>query len=73
MEAFSVGIMGKRQLSKREIEEQKKKEDEEAAAHVRSPIIVAINIITNNLNKKILILGFSRICGNLSANTESIL
>nr|XP_013118904.1 unnamed protein product [Stomoxys calcitrans] len=34
LEAFNVGAMAKRQLSKKEIEEQKKKDDEEAAAHV---------------------------------------
>ncbi|XP_067631661.1 U2 snRNP-associated SURP motif-containing protein [Eurosta solidaginis] len=34
LEAFAVGNMGKRSLSKKELEEQKKKEDEEAAAHV---------------------------------------
>ncbi|KAI8128559.1 hypothetical protein FF38_02695 [Lucilia cuprina] len=34
LEAFAVGTMGKRQLSKKEIEEQKKKDDEAAAAHV---------------------------------------
>uniref|UniRef100_A0A1A9V280 U2 snRNP-associated SURP motif-containing protein n=1 Tax=Glossina austeni TaxID=7395 RepID=A0A1A9V280_GLOAU len=33
LEAFTVGTMGKRQLSKKELEEQKKKEDEAAAAH----------------------------------------
>lgn len=35
LEAFNVGTMAKRQLSKKEIEEQKKKDDEEAAAHVK--------------------------------------
>lgn len=34
LKAFSIGTMGKRPLSKREIEEQRKKEEEEAAAHV---------------------------------------
>ncbi|XP_053963349.1 U2 snRNP-associated SURP motif-containing protein [Anastrepha ludens] len=34
LEAFAVGNMGKRTLSKKELEEQKKKEDEAAAAHV---------------------------------------
>ncbi|KAM7345527.1 U2 snRNP-associated SURP motif-containing protein isoform 2-T2 [Cochliomyia hominivorax] len=34
LEAFAVGTMGKRQLSKKELEEQKKKDDEAAAAHV---------------------------------------
>ncbi|XP_075165473.1 U2 snRNP-associated SURP motif-containing protein [Haematobia irritans] len=34
LEAFNVGQMSKRQMSKKEIEEQKKKDDEEAAAHV---------------------------------------
>ncbi|RZF47241.1 hypothetical protein LSTR_LSTR004950 [Laodelphax striatellus] len=32
LRAFSIGTMGKRQLSKRELEEQRKKEQEEAAA-----------------------------------------
>lgn len=41
--------MGKRQLSKREIEEQKKKEDEEAAAHVSPSITFLIYKITGNL------------------------
>lgn len=34
LKAFSVGTMGKRTLSKKEMEEQKKKEQEEAAAQV---------------------------------------
>lgn len=34
MKAFSIGVMGKRALSKRELEEQRKKEEEKAAAHV---------------------------------------
>ncbi|XP_065367356.1 U2 snRNP-associated SURP motif-containing protein [Calliphora vicina] len=34
LEAFAVGTMGKRQMSKKELEDQKKKDDEAAAAHV---------------------------------------
>lgn len=34
LKAFSIGSMGKRTLSKRELEEQRKKEEERAAAHV---------------------------------------
>lgn len=34
LEAFSIGTMGKRVLSKKELEEQRKKEEDEAAAHV---------------------------------------
>ncbi|XP_057656259.1 U2 snRNP-associated SURP motif-containing protein [Diorhabda carinulata] len=34
LKAFSIGTMGKRNLSKRELEEQRKREEEEAAAHV---------------------------------------
>lgn len=34
LKAFSVGAMGKRTLSKKELEEQRKKEEERAAAHV---------------------------------------
>lgn len=41
LKAFSIGTMGKRTLSKREIEEQRKKEEEKAAAHVS---------ISDNLN-----------------------
>lgn len=36
LKAFSIGTMGKRNLSKRELEEQRKKEEERAAAHVRT-------------------------------------
>lgn len=36
LQAFTVGSMGKRVLSRKEQEELKKKEDEEAAAHVSS-------------------------------------
>lgn len=35
LKAFSIGTMGKRQMSKKEMEEQRKKEQEEAAAQVR--------------------------------------
>ncbi|XP_060536937.1 U2 snRNP-associated SURP motif-containing protein isoform X2 [Cylas formicarius] len=34
LKAFSIGTMGKRTLSKRELEEQRKREEEKAAAHV---------------------------------------
>lgn len=34
LKAFSIGAMGKRSLSKKELEEQRKKEEERAAAHV---------------------------------------
>lgn len=34
LKAFSIGTMGKRQLSKKELEDQRKKEQEEAAAQV---------------------------------------
>ncbi|KAJ8923649.1 hypothetical protein NQ315_010229 [Exocentrus adspersus] len=34
LKAFSIGTMGKRGLSKRELEEQRKREEEKAAAHV---------------------------------------
>ncbi|KAK9889205.1 hypothetical protein WA026_004485 [Henosepilachna vigintioctopunctata] len=34
LKAFSIGTMGKRAFSKRELEEQRKKEEERAAAHV---------------------------------------
>ncbi|KAF5296912.1 hypothetical protein FQA39_LY12269 [Lamprigera yunnana] len=34
LKAFSIGAMGKRTLSKKELEEQRKKEEERAAAHV---------------------------------------
>lgn len=34
LKAFSVGTMGKRNMSKKEIEEQRKKEQEVAAAQV---------------------------------------
>ncbi|XP_045482646.1 U2 snRNP-associated SURP motif-containing protein [Harmonia axyridis] len=34
LKAFSIGTMGKRALSKRELKEQRKKEEERAAAHV---------------------------------------
>lgn len=34
LKAFSIGSMGKRSLSKKELEEQRKREEEKAAAHV---------------------------------------
>lgn len=34
LKAFSIGTMGKRNLSKKELEEQRKREEEKAAAHV---------------------------------------
>lgn len=34
LKAFTISAMGKRTLSKRELEEQRKKEEEKAAAHV---------------------------------------
>lgn len=36
LKAFSIGTMGKRPLSKKELEEQRKKEQEQAAAQVNS-------------------------------------
>lgn len=40
MEAFTLGVMGKRTLSRKEIEDQKKKEDEAAAAHVNMLLLI---------------------------------
>lgn len=37
LQAFSIGAMGMRTLSRKELKEQKKKEEEEAAAHVSTP------------------------------------
>lgn len=34
LEAFTLGAMGKRPLSRKELEDQKKREEEAAAAHV---------------------------------------
>lgn len=36
LKAFSIGTMGKRPLSKKELEEQRKKEQEQAAAQVNN-------------------------------------
>lgn len=38
LKAFSIGTMGKRPLSKKELEEQRKKEQEQAAAQVNNAI-----------------------------------
>ena len=35
LKAFSIGTMGKRPLSKKELDDQRKKEQEEAAAQVK--------------------------------------
>lgn len=38
LQAFDIGAMGKRPLSRREQEERRKREEETAAAHVRNEI-----------------------------------
>lgn len=38
LKAFSIGTMGKRPLSKKELEEQRKKEQEQAAAQVNNVV-----------------------------------
>lgn len=40
LQAFAIGTMGQRPLSRREQEEKRKKEEEEAAAHVREITIL---------------------------------
>lgn len=45
LKAFSIGTMGKRNLSKRELEEQRKREEEEAAAHVNTYIFHFTSIV----------------------------
>lgn len=42
LKAFSIGTMGKRPLSKKELEEQRKKEQEQAAAQVNRILHIAI-------------------------------
>jgi hypothetical protein len=44
LKAFSIGTMGKRQMSKKELEDQRKKEQEEAAAQVCYNKIVCCTI-----------------------------
>lgn len=44
LKAFSIGTMGKRPLSKKELEEQRKKEQEQAAAQVCN-----VQYIKNNI------------------------
>lgn len=39
LKAFSIGSMGKRTLSKKELEEQRKREEEKAAAHVSFDVV----------------------------------
>jgi len=50
LKAFSIGTMGKRPLSKKELEEQRKKEQEQAAAQVNStsyrhPLLYLMDIL----------------------------
>lgn len=72
LEAFNVGTMAKRQLSKKEIEEQKKKDDEEAAAHVKlSDILTSCGI--HLIARFLTLTGIQRICGNISRSSFSFL
>jgi len=45
LKAFSIGTMGKRPLSKKELEEQRKKEQEQAAAQVNNVTYIHIFLI----------------------------
>lgn len=46
MQAFAIGTMGQRPLSRREQEEKRKKEEEEAAANVNMRRNIEQNAIT---------------------------
>ncbi|KAL0272337.1 UNVERIFIED_CONTAM: hypothetical protein PYX00_005352 [Menopon gallinae] len=53
LKAFSIGTMGKRPLSKREIEEQRKKEEEEAAAHAFQEFVETFTDVPGNKAGKV--------------------
>ncbi|KAK6638254.1 hypothetical protein RUM44_008683 [Polyplax serrata] len=53
LKAFSIGTMGKRSLSKREIEEQRKKEEEEAAAHAFQEFVETFTDVPVNKTGKV--------------------
>ena len=48
LKAFSIGAMGKRTLSKKELEEQRKKEEERAAAHVFQEFVETFRTINTH-------------------------
>lgn len=52
LKAFSIGTMGKRPLSKKELEEQRKKEQEQAAAMVYLSFVY--NLFVHKTTHKIL-------------------
>ncbi|GBP38747.1 hypothetical protein EVAR_22396_1 [Eumeta japonica] len=51
LQAFSVGSMGTRALSRRELEEQRKKEEEEAAAHVFKEFVETFQEVPSSTSK----------------------
>ncbi|XP_067010744.2 U2 snRNP-associated SURP motif-containing protein isoform X2 [Anabrus simplex] len=51
LKAFSIGTMGKRQLSKKELEEQRKKEQEEAAAQAFEEFVATFQETPNKTGK----------------------
>lgn len=52
LKAFSIGTMGKRQISKKELEEQRKKEQEQAAAQAFEEFVATFQEAPNkNANK----------------------
>ncbi|KAL1493358.1 hypothetical protein ABEB36_011427 [Hypothenemus hampei] len=53
LKAFSIGSMGKRVLSKRELEEQRKREEEKAAAHVFQEFVETFQESPVNGNNKV--------------------
>lgn len=67
--------MGKRNLSKKELEEQRKREEEKAAAHVSLKIYMYISIpvyVYKFFQIKLItvIAGFSRVCGNIPRSSH---
>ncbi|XP_058831221.1 U2 snRNP-associated SURP motif-containing protein [Topomyia yanbarensis] len=51
LQAFTVGTMGKRQLSRKELEEQKKREDEAAAAHAFKEFVETFQEAPSKISK----------------------
>lgn len=51
LQAFAVGTMGKRQLSRKELEEQKKREDEAAAAHAFKEFVETFQEAPSKISK----------------------
>lgn len=66
LQAFAIGTMGKRPLSKKEQEDRRKREEETAAAHVNVDLVAGGGLKKMHVFNVGMFVGVQRVCRDLS-------